>query len=99
MTQPTIEEVAEWMRKTGLKLLATDEDAQGNEVLSRAAQVEAMGEPKTCDTCASYREYYEQVTNYNRLTNTCADGYVHGKGPKFGCIHHKPLPQQPPVKP
>ena len=60
-------------------------------------QVEAMGMPKTCRTCSSYAEYYEPVTNYNRQTNTCLDSYAHGKGPRFGCIHHKETPQ-PPVK-
>lgn len=41
--KPTMEEVAGWLREAGLKLLAADEDAQGNEVLARTAQVGAMG--------------------------------------------------------
>lgn len=103
---PTIEEVAGWLREAGkkeevqrLRSGASIHDArtEGERWYLRAAQVEAMGWPKTCDTCASYREYYEQVTNYNKPTNTCLDGYVHGKGPKFGCVHHKEK-SQPPVK-
>lgn len=106
---PTMEDVAGWLRDLSSwfgemsRLSQMDCTIDLNMSRSkmwadRAAQIEAMGTPKTCDTCESYREYYEQVANYMRMTNTCAYGYAINQGPKFGCIHHKNMPQ-PPVSP
>lgn len=96
---PTNKEIAEWLREAASQTtkLSQYQHALGyvktaeetNEKIStwreRAAQVEQM----RCETCLHYQEYWKRVTNYNKLTNCCQKGFVHGQGPDFGCWQWK----------
>lgn len=104
---PTIEEVSGWLREAAFYVVdladecLMDEAAVVQAVFNdRVAQVEAMGWPKTCDTCELWDNSPWKVSPERRLclcqeedNDTESWGFVDDCGPKFGCIHHK----QPPV--
>ena len=97
---PTMEEVAGWLREAqeeinNLVVFSGNYPSEKQVFNDRAAQVEAMGLPKTCDTC---RWWMSQGGPWN--SDYCAampNRIVPGQGPKFGCIHHK-MKLQLPVK-
>lgn len=95
MTQ-TIKEVAGWLWEAcsyDICLCKTlnDQDIVRNKWANRAAKVDAMGWPKTCDTCRWWEDrllvFQKASCNYRARTDRYGDvGFC---GPKFGCIHHE----------
>lgn len=107
MTQPTMEDVAGWLRERSTQLYnkskrLDNEFGQRDATLKRAecwfdraAQVEAMGDLKTCDTCRWWRS--QGGPGNSDYCSTIPNRIIPGQGPKFGCVHHEPV-TQPPVK-
>ena len=107
----TIEDVAGWPREAAElaylvslrdggardKAIPSQHCTKKMEIFNdRAAQVEAMGWPNTCDTCEHWDNSPWQISPETRLclfpekrNNNQSLGFVDECGPKFGCIHHE----------
>lgn len=91
--------IARAYHKLGWSEHSHDAETLGEYFADRAAQVEALGLLKTCDTCL----WRECAIGNNLQIESWADWCnnrlldIAQEGPNLGCIYHEPV-NQPPTK-